>query len=245
MASAGKAAVSSFLRIGVGIGLAAAGAALSGGAAAQTSNPPIGGKASFETISAADVSAMLQEFSIASERRASQTPDGAPVLLAQTGGGARFIVSFLQCADVQAAAGCRQATITTAQSSAGVAYDDLNSFNGQSTVTRVVYEPSQQLLIFGRNIFMPGGVGRDNFKLQIALFLQDMGGFARSRSTAGTAVSFNRVPSLKGKVDGFAAPGAQDMSFGPAGRTGRDLEIEVAIANATGVTFDIENSPLD
>ncbi|MEO1014785.1 MAG: hypothetical protein AAFX08_06295 [Pseudomonadota bacterium] len=223
------------------VGLAASVSA-SAAANAQTSNTFSG---NLQTVSAADVSAMLSEFAITSELRASQTQGAPAVLIAQTGGGARFLVSFAQCAGPAQATGCRQATITTAQSSAGIAYDDLNSFNGQSTVTRVVYEPSQQMLIFGRNIFMPGGVGRDNFKLQIALFLQDMGGFAQSRATAGTAVSFNRTPSLKGKIDGLAASSSAGVGFGSADRAIRDLEVEIAISNATGVTFDFENSPLD
>ncbi|MEM1398213.1 MAG: hypothetical protein AAGH38_12295, partial [Pseudomonadota bacterium] len=114
-------------------------------------------------------------------------------------------------------------------------------FNSNSTVTRVVYEQSQQLLIFGRNIIMPGGVGKDNFKLQIALFLQDMSLFTNGRA-AGTSVSFGVTPSLRGKIDSLDASASR-----PVGRAKKDfaLELEMAIENATGVNFDIENSPLE
>ncbi|MBI1393956.1 MAG: hypothetical protein GC152_14555 [Alphaproteobacteria bacterium] len=223
--------------LGIGFGLS--------GAAAQTANAL---NANLQTISAADVAQMLTEFEISSEMRAAPSGAATPVLLAETGGGGRFLVSFLKCANPAQAAGCSQATITTAQSSSGVAYDDLNRFNGESTVTRVVYDASQQLLIFGRNIVMPGGVGRDNFKLQVALFLHDMGKFVSSRSAAGIAVSFNRTPSLKGKIDSAVGASSSDESsaiVAVGAKAARDLEIEIAIDNATGVSFDFANSPLD
>jgi hypothetical protein len=158
--------------------LAAAAAVLSGAAGAQNSLASKPGL--LESVGATEVAQMLAEFGFKSELR-SASGAASPSLVVTTDGGAKFLIGFFDCADAKKPSGCKQVMVSTAQASGGVDFNDLNAFNGQSSVTTVVYEPSNQILIFGRNIFAPGGMGRDNFKLQVALFLNDMQGFVESR----------------------------------------------------------------
>ncbi|MEL6370908.1 MAG: hypothetical protein AAFR03_09330 [Pseudomonadota bacterium] len=226
--------------------LAAAGLALAAGIApsvyAQTANQFGSSNEQLETVGASDLAAMLSEFNIQSEVRASQRSGGAPVLQATTPGGAKFLIGFFQCEDTQRAGGCMQLMISTAQPSAGATYDDLNQFNGLSSVTTVVFEPANQILIFGRNVFLPGGVGRENVKLQVALFLEDMAKFSQSRSGSTASVSFNTSPSglRKGKIsqlnEEITTEAVQRMLISQDA----SLEVEVAISNATGVDFSID-----
>jgi hypothetical protein len=188
-----------------------------------------------DSVGATEVAAMLADYSITSELRANPA-GGSPSLVATTAGGAKFLVGFFECADAAKPAGCKQVMVSTAQASGGVAFEDLNSFNGQSSVTTVVFEPTNQILIFGRNIFMPGGVGRDNFKLQVALFLGDMQKFVEGRRASAKSVSFIETPKLKSKItsitsDASAPSAAMSVSFD------RAAEIELAISNSLDVDF--------
>jgi len=210
--------------------LAAAAALASAPALAQQSGS-IG-----DTISSADVSAMLSDFGIASELR-SATAGGPPSLVATTSGGAKFLIGFFDCADAAKAAGCKQVMVSTAQSSGGVDFDELNTFNGQSSVTTVVYEPTNQILIFGRNIFMPGGIGRENFKLQVALFLKDMQNFVEGRRASAKSVAFAKSPNLKSKISSIAAPAESDSGAALAISHDRAAEVEIAIENSLDVDF--------
>ena len=214
--------------------LAAAAALGAAPALAQNSFPPSGGALS-ESIGAGDVTAMLGEYSIQSELRANPA-GGSPSLIATTAGGAKFLVGFFECADAAKPAGCKQIMISTAQASGGVAFEDLNNFNGQSSVTTVVYEPTNQILIFGRNIFMPGGVGRENFKLQIALFLGDMQQFVEGRRATTKSVAFNETPKLKSKITSMTAAG-EGPSKAFAISADRSAEVELAIVNSLDVDF--------
>ncbi len=186
-----------------------AGAAFLAGAtaaSAQTSNSTLSAGRSLESISAADVQAMLTEFEIGSELQPSNA-GRAPSVLATTEGGAKFLIGFFECASIATASGCKQALISTAQASGGVSFEDLNQFNGVSSVTTVVYDAGNQILIFGRNVFMPGGVGRDNFKLQIALFLRDMQTFIEGRQTTAAQVAFTVRPRLEEKISSVTGAG--------------------------------------
>lgn len=204
-------------------------------ALAQNSFAPGGGALS-DSIGAAEVAQMLSEYSISTELRANPA-GGSPSLIATTAGGAKFLVGFFECADAAKPAGCKQIMVSTAQASGGVAFEDLNNFNGQSSVTTVVYEPTNQILIFGRNVFLPGGIGRENFKLQIALFLSDMQQFVEGRRASAKSVSFTETPKLKSKIASIAAPADADQ---PAIAIGFDraAEVELAIANSLDVDFE-------
>jgi hypothetical protein len=220
----------------IALTLAAAAAAISGAAFAQ--NTVLSQKSSMlESVSATDVSGMLAEFGFKTELR---TASGAasPSLIATTDGGAKFLIGFFDCADAAKPAGCKQVMVSTAQASGGVDFDVLNSFNGQSSVTTVVYEPANQILIFGRNIFAPGGIGRDNFKLQVALFLNDMQGFVEQRRSGAKSVSMLKTPDLDSKIgaildSGAVSPQAQRLMISADG----SVEVEVAINNSLDVDF--------
>ncbi len=219
--------------------LLAAAASLGGalGAApafAQNSSAQAGGALS-DSIGAAEVTQMLSEYSISTELRANPA-GGSPSLIATTAGGAKFLVGFFECADAAKPSGCKQVMISTAQASGGVDFEDLNSFNGQSSVTTVVYEPTNQILIFGRNIFMPGGIGRENFKLQTALFLGDMQQFVEGRRASTKSVAFNQTPKLKSKITSMTSEGeAPGKAFRVS--ADRSAEVELAIVNSLDVDF--------
>ena len=194
-----------------------------------------------ESVSGAEVTSMLTEFGISSQL---QTPPngGSPVLVAGFPSGAKFLVSFFECADAVKPAGCKQVMISTAMAGGGAAFEDLNTFNGQSSVTTVVYEPTNQILIFGRNVFIPGGVGRENFKLQIALFLNDMQTYVQGMRSSAKSVSFMETPKLKSKITSMTAAEAADKPVVAAALSGaedRSLEVEMAIANTIDADFSL------
>lgn len=207
---------------------------------------------SLTSMSATEVVSMLNEFGITSEIQQSGI-QGSPLVVATTTGGAKFLVGFLNCKGTGTAARCGQAMVTTMQSSAGIAFEDLNGFNGTANVTTVVYEPEQRILIFGRNIFTPGGIGRENFKLQVALFLSDMQRFMTERSSTATSIAFTTKPDLTTKIDSLnvrrshskpvgtqikaEAPRSKKFQLSEDGK----LEVELAIANARGVNYDFDN----
>jgi hypothetical protein len=214
--------------------LAAAAAVLSGAAGAQNSLASKPGL--LESVGATEVAQMLAEFGFKSELR-SASGAASPSLVVTTDGGAKFLIGFFDCADAKKPSGCKQVMVSTAQASGGVDFNDLNAFNGQSSVTTVVYEPSNQILIFGRNIFAPGGMGRDNFKLQVALFLNDMQGFVESRRAGAKSVSMLKTPDVKSKISsvtgGDVAPEARRLMISADG----SAEVEVAINNSFDVDF--------
>lgn len=213
--------------------VAASGAAMGSVLGAASAAP---GAALSDTIAASDVSAMLAEFEITSELRSSQA-GGPSSLVATTSGGAKFLIGFFDCVDQARSAGCKQVMVSTAQSSGGVAFEELNAFNGQSSVTTVVYEPQSQILIFGRNIFMPGGIGRDNFKLQVALFLNDMQKFVEGRRGSAKSVSFSERPSLKSKISAMATEDKTAQQAALAQTHDLDAVIEIAIDNSLDVNY--------
>lgn len=211
-------------------------------AAALTATPVLAQSGGLmESMSGAEVSSMLTEFGLTSQL---QTPPngGSPVLVAGFPSGAKFLVSFFECADAAKPAGCKQVMISTAMASGGAVFDDLNAFNGQSSVTTVVYEPTSQILIFGRNVFMPGGVGRENFKLQIALFLNDMQTYVQNMRGSAKSVSFMETPKLDSKITSMIAPATADKPVVAASLSGaedRSLEVEMAIANTIDADFTL------
>lgn len=201
---------------------------------AQNSFAPGGGALS-DSIGATEVTQMLSEYSISTELRANPA-GGSPSLIATTAGGAKFLVGFFECADAAKPAGCKQVMISTAQASGGVAFEDLNNFNGQSSVTTVVYEPTNQILIFGRNIFMPGGVGRENFKLHIELFIHDMQKFVEGRRASAKSVAFTETPKLKSKITSITSEGEEAVKAF-AISADRSAEVELAIVNSLDADF--------
>jgi len=220
-------------------------AALVAVANAQTSNGFPGQSSVYNSLSIADVTSMLTEFQIASEVRQTSQPGRSPAIVASLGSGAKFLVGFFQCDNAASATGCKQIMISTAQPVAGSSFEDLNSFNGVSNVTTVVYETGNQLLIFGRNIFVPGGVGRENFKLSIALFLNDMQRFVEGRQSGVASIAFNRTPDIKSKITSITAGDGSAFSERMLISSDASTEVEVAINNSADKSFAVEFDLLD
>ena len=109
-----------------------------GSAGAQTaSNSQLLGAGLKDSFAASDVVQMMSEFPIETALQPNEGDDTATVL-ALTPGGARFLISLFQCEDPVTGSGCRGAAIFTGYSNAGITYDELNDFNSDANVTRVV-----------------------------------------------------------------------------------------------------------
>lgn len=179
-------------------------AMLAAPAAAQSaSNTLPGSSAVMNAIGATDALAMLEELELTGELHGNGVDD--PFILAKTPGGGQFLLRFFGCDDATLAAGCASVVVNTAFSNAGATYDELNAFNANSTVTTAINSPENQLIIFGRHIIVQGGVTKDHFELELALFLLDMQAFADARTSAGTAVSLDLESMRKSKIDGLTA----------------------------------------
>ncbi len=222
-------------------------AILAGPAAAQsTANGQLQSSGAKQHFSAGDISSILAEFGIAT----TLTPyngQGAATIIATTTGDAKFVVLLIKCANPAEGSQCAGAVIYTATANAGIAYDDINSFNADSNVTMAVNVAEQNLIVFGRQLFFSGGVGRDNFKLIIELFLTDMQEFIDARTAAGTAVSLNVAPEAAGKTDNVAGAGdtitfvARSISTGAVD----DHALSAAIANTWQVSFNPPSMAMD
>jgi hypothetical protein len=219
---------------------AAALAAVAVAPAGAQSNPSLSGN--LQSVSISEASALLGELGVQSQAQSTGAGQ-TPMLLAQTEGGAKFLLGFFDCADAANAKGCKQVMVSTAQSSSGVEFDDMNAFNGSSSVTTVVYESSNQILIFGRNIFMPGGIGRDNFKLQVALFLQDMQQFVSNRSVGAKSVAFGVQPAPKGKISSIVPDASLPVFKHMRVSADGSAEVAMAIANTNDVDFSVDFTP--
>ncbi len=155
-----------------------------------------------KSISAEDTISMLADLEIAGEVRGDGIDQ--PFVVATTPGGAQFFIRLISCDDPVSLAGCASIVVNTAFSNAGATYDELNAFNGISSVTTAINSASDQLLIFGRHIVIYGGMTRDNIELVIALFLNDMQTFAENRNASVTSVSM--IPDggpKRSKIDGL------------------------------------------
>jgi len=214
-------------------------ALMTGPAAAQaTSNSQLQTASVKDKFSVSDISAIMAEFEIATSLSPYEG-NGSATMLAETSGSARFIISLFNCDNPEIGSGCQGAVVYTGIPNAGVAYEDINTFNANADVTRAVNLPEQNIILFGRQIFFNGGVGRDNFKFVSALFLTDMQRYVDSQTAAGTSVSLKVDPSANGKTSNVIGDGdriefiAKSVSLADA----VDHALTAAIANTWQVTF--------
>lgn len=227
------------LKLKAAIGGAMMCALAAGGATAQTaSNSQLMSVGLKDAFSAADVVNILGEFPIATEIQPDQG-DGMPSVVAMTPGGAKFIISLFQCDDPAQGAGCKGAAIFTGYSNAGITYDELNAFNSDANVTRVVNMSEQNLIIFGTQIFFSGGVGRANFKFVIELFMSDMQKYVETKAELGTSVSLEAETESRGKISNLTAGAEADDATPPFLRTNYDIDaaLNAAISNTWDVSF--------
>ena len=206
-------------------------------AAAQTaSNNQLIGAGLKQSFSASDVADMMAEFPIETQLQ-PDAGDATATVLAVTPGGARFLISLFQCDDAAQGSGCKGAAIFTGFSNAGVTYDELNDFNSDANVTRVVNVDAQNIIVFGTQLFFSGGIGRDNFKFVTELFLSDMQNYVEAQATLGTAISHEAAPAEVGKIDNLTSVAADAGTMPPFLRT--HYELNEALGAAVSNTWDV------
>jgi hypothetical protein len=224
-----------------GAALATAAAAATAATAAPTSNTTLVQSPVMRQVSASDVTAMMSELGIASQLVANE-PGEPPLILSTTPGGGKFLFRFLGCDDVKGAAKCSNTVVTTAFAGTGVAFEDLNTFNGEAVVTTAVAVPSDQIIIFGRNIIVLGGHSQELFKGTIYLFLQDVANFSEKRAAA-VSVGFARQKPPAPKIGASTyIPAGPFTIFGVSDFS---PEVAAAISNTKDVDFLVEYKPAE
>lgn len=208
------------------VGLCATPAASQGGAG--TANSFGSASAVMQSVSAADVAGMMTEMRVSTQLVRAEAA-AEPIMLAETESGARFLFYFIGCKTPAQAAGCDGVVVSTALPSAGLSYDALNSFNGEASVTVAVNVASEKMVMFGRNIIIAGGHGRELFQATVYLFLVDVSGFVKKNAGVASA-SFAQPPSAGSKI----APAASRDMAGAFGLDDLSALVATAIAN-TGV----------
>ncbi len=231
--------MSKLLNLKAALALLSAFAMAAGAANAQsTANGLFKAGAVKEKFSVSDVASIMAEFQITTTL-SPYAGNGAAAVLAETSGGARFVVTLFECDDPAAGVGCAASVVFTGAPNAGIAYDDINAFNASANVTRAVNVAEQNIIIFGRQLFFAGGVTRAYYKNTVEYFLIDMQGFIQSQAAAGTAVSLKSLPGAKGKTDNVA--GGSDSVEVIARAISRveanDHALSAAIANTWQVRF--------
>lgn len=209
---------------------------------AQTSNNLLASPQIMTQISASDVAAMMGELGITTQVR-PQSDGGAPVLLASTPGGGKFLFHFFNCENVAEAGKCSNTIVTTAFPSAGLSYEQLNDFNRKSVVTTGVNIDEQKIIILARNIVVIGGHSRDLFKGTVYLFLRDVQNFVNSKNSGATSVGFTPSPQKTSKITGVKAAGASAGSEEAFGLPDISAEVAGAISNTNDVGFAIDYDP--
>lgn len=205
--------------------------------AQSTSNSQLLGSGVMSKFSASDVTSMLSDFEIETALADYDSGELA-TMVAQTPGGARFLISLMVCDNLATATGCQRAMIFTATSNSGFAYEDLNEFNLGSDVAKAMNLASQNIVMFGVPIYSGGGIGRENFKLLTALFLNDMQNFNDAQAAAASEVSFGNSPKPAGKLDniGSARQSApREIPLYSAAMT--QHAVSAAVANTWNVEF--------
>jgi len=207
------------------------------GASAQSaSNSQLINAGLKHSFSASDVIQMMQEFPLQSALQPNEGDETATVL-AMTPGGARFLISLFQCEDPVEGSECKGAAIFTGYSNAGITYDELNDFNSGANVTRVVNVSDQNIIVFGTQIFFSGGIGWENFKFVIELFLSDMQNYVETKATLGTAASLKAAPENRDKIDNLTRRAEAQSAMPPFLRT--NYEIDAALGAAISNTWDV------
>ena len=218
---------------------AATGVGASAASAQGTSNTlPGANNQIYQTVGTAEITSILTEFGIGSQVVAGEA-GGPPVILASDGGGGRFIVSFINCTDMAAGSGCNDYFLMLGMPSTGVTYEDLNQINGNSDVARAVYDAENQIVLFGAYFIAAGGVGRDNVKLNMALYFDNVNKYFESRSGTASTVSFSENPGNSNKSFAISTMSA-DIESSPlrkAIRATQKHQISTAIHNKWSTRF--------
>lgn len=141
-----------------------------------------------EVVSAADITGVLEPLNI-TVLPFDEGDDSAHTIIATAESGGQFLITLFGCADPVVGTGCEGISSYAGFSNAGLAYEDLNRFNRESTVSKAINVTGQNAVIFGVQQFLKGGVTRDNIQFTIALFLSDLDKYLESAANNQTSVS--------------------------------------------------------
>lgn len=206
-------------------------------AQSATNSQLLGAPPLVEKASLADITDFLAPLGISVEPFEDSQADTFTVMATSESGG-QFFVTLFACADPLTGAGCEGFSSYAGFSNAGFAYDDLNRFNTESSVSKAINIADQNAVIFGVQQYLTGGVTADNMQFITVLFLNDLDQFIISQENAGTAVSFSDKDreSSGTKTDNILDATESELltSFG---RVSMPAAISSAINNTTGVRF--------
>ena len=216
----------------------AAGFAVSAAAAQTTANSQLLAQATvIEKTSASNIAETLAAMGITSAAFADGD-DSVYTLLATTEGGGNFLVTIFDCADPAAGADCAGVTNYTAFSNAGLAYDDLNNFNLNASVSKAINLADQNVAIFGTQQHLNGGVTEQNMQYVTLLFLNDMQTFMDNTQAPSTSVAYQENSAAPAKTDNLSAEGAAPASA-PFHGVSEAAVLRAAIANTKKVSFKV------
>ena len=208
-----------------------------------TNSQLLGASPLLQKVSLADVSNFLEPIGITVEPFEDSQADTFTVMATSESGG-QFFVTFFACADPLTGSDCEGFSSYAGFSNAGFAYDDLNRFNTESSVSKAINIADQNAVIFGVQQYLTGGVTADNMQFITVLFLNDLDQFIISQENAGTAVSFSdeKRETSDAKTDNILAANESELltSFG---RVSMRAAISSAINNTTGVRFNAASRP--
>ncbi len=218
------------------VSVIALGALWAGPATAQNSgNLQLQSSGVMEKFSSTDVASMLEAFEIAITMQPYQNNDQAS-LVAIAPGGAQFFITMQRCDDAANGVGCQQALVFTGMSNAGISYEVLNTFNSYSEVTRAMNLAEQQVVLFGMKIFAQGGIGQDNFRLLIALFLTDMQKYVEDQRSSANTIALKVSPTRDGSSKITSGVSTSIQSSEQIGDM-HEYALKAAILNTWNVEF--------
>ena len=196
-----------------------------------------------EKASAADITQLLDPLGIS----VAPVDDGQAetfTILATTQSGRQFLITLFGCADPATGADCEGFSSYAGFSNAGFAYDDLNRFNTESSVSKAINIADENAVIFGVQQYLTGGVSADNMQFVTVMFLNDLNKFMTSPGTVGTSVSLStdgRDASNSKTSNDFTDGDASPLT--PFGRISMRAAIATAINNTADVRFDTAPRP--
>jgi len=211
-----------------------------GGAAAQsTANSQLAAPAPtvVETVSAADITGFIESLEIAIAPYEDGVAETFTLMAtAQTGG--QFLMTLFGCADPATGADCEGFSTYAGFSNAGLAYDDLNRFNTESSVSKAINIADQNAVIFGVQQYATGGVSLANMQFVTVLFLNDLNKFMTSPQNIQRSVALaveEDAPTKTG--NNFSAE--KKVAPAPFEFISIDGAIASAINNTSDVGFDV------
>ncbi|MEM8772900.1 MAG: hypothetical protein AAGD92_14730 [Pseudomonadota bacterium] len=197
-----------------------------------------------DAFNASDYAEMLNALSIEATIAPYEDNDAA-TLLAETPGGGRFLISLFSCADPAAGLRCQGAATYTAFSNAGLAYDDINTFNSLANVAKAVNVAEQNVVIFGVQRFFNGGVTKENLLYGTQLFLLDMQNYISAQDATSTSVSLQlgATENSTGKSENLTGRTESSSSVtGVVGVFSPTHAVGAAIANTKNASFEVKQA---